>query len=164
MFKLGTSKYVVDGKNYLIKVVRNVKTGSPTLVNEMGWIETNEYMSKNKIAPRIISTGKSGDLLFIVMDEYLYNLREYTDQFGFSSKLKSSVINKIEELHNLGIVHGDLHEENIVVNNDNDVALIDFDFAFKANSPTALEFAEELTGTVPKNVYDIDFEELSMLK
>lgn len=72
-------------------------------------------------------------------NKILFTRKEYEKRFRITSirypetlsrkenfsLYKNQVYEKIEQLHSLGIVHGDLHEENIVVN-DNEVKLIDF--------------------------------------
>lgn len=45
-----------------------------------------------------------------------------------------NLITEVEKLHNLGYVHGDLNPSNVIIGNDNQVFLIDFEFSGKSGS------------------------------
>mmetsp|Transcript_5177 Transcript_5177/g.4387 ORF Transcript_5177/g.4387 Transcript_5177/m.4387 type:complete len:269 (-) Transcript_5177:214-1020(-) len=78
-----------------------------------------------------------------------YLLMEYTDLPDFSTITKETelhfnhklcrtffhqLISALEYLHNQDIVHGDIKPENLLLGEDYNLKLIDFDFAFNVNS------------------------------
>ncbi|ARF08955.1 serine/threonine protein kinase [Catovirus CTV1] len=80
------------------------------------------------ICPKLLDHTDSS----ITMEKYDLNYDEYVRRFKKNfSEINVRVENLLKELHTRGYIHGDIHEENIVIKLDNnnnitDVKLIDF--------------------------------------
>lgn len=95
------------------------------------------------VAPEIF--GYSGHS--IAMKKYRWTLATYIEDMGhpFSGTLKNSIGTLVEKLHTIGILHGDLHPNNIVLNSEEDVKLIDFGSSYHVE-----EIDDEVLGTLSK--------------
>jgi tRNA A-37 threonylcarbamoyl transferase component Bud32 len=81
---------------------------------------------KLNVTPKIINVTPCDDESILEQQRYpctLFNI-DIKDR----EKYISPITALIKRLHENGIVHGDIHEENIVID-DNDVKLIDFGFS-----------------------------------
>ncbi len=81
----------------------------------------------------------------ITMEKYEYDLENYIQDYQFKQRSQfQSLIDKlygiIDKMHSLGIVHGDLHTANIVVNPPDDVRIIDFDAKYAQFIPKMDEY------------------------
>ena len=74
----------------------------PSKILSLRQIEEKRFLIRLKLYP------------YILLDKA--NLKDY----------EAAVHEKVEQLHSLGISHGDLHEENIVIDEEDNVKLIDF--------------------------------------
>lgn len=93
-------------------------------------ITTSVYMAQMGIGVPIMEYGYEAEYGYIVslaspntLDEVYFDHKEFYD---------SEVTNKIDQMHNLGVVHGDVNPENIGVTG-NQVMLFDFDKAWPIN-------------------------------
>ena len=99
-----------------------------------------KIVEKEGIAPKIIEVIKlkfSDKKYLLKTLKYPYTLREYCELLSTDYTTEETnlilrpyyqqVNNIIDQLHNMGILHGDFHSDNIVVNpDDNTVKIIDF--------------------------------------
>lgn len=92
------------------------------LVDEKELIFTIMTSNAN-ISPRVLCWKRLPDKYIIEMEKYPMVIGNVCDR----SLYKAQGIQLIRDLHSLGIFHGDLSEDNIVVNfNTGDIKLIDF--------------------------------------
>lgn len=92
-----------------------------------------------RVGPRLLDEGQLDGRYYLVIEllqgiEATTALREQREQFGDSWQRGSldiarSVCDAYEELHSLGVIHGDVHPRNVLVLRDGSVRLIDFGFA-----------------------------------
>lgn len=79
--------------------------------------------SNANISPRLLSWRKVENNYMIEMDKYATVIGDVYDRSPYEEK----GIQLVRDLHNLGIFHGDLSEDNVVVNpSTGDIRLIDF--------------------------------------
>jgi tRNA A-37 threonylcarbamoyl transferase component Bud32 len=64
------------------------------------------------------------------------------------------IIDKIRSIHNLGIYHGDIHEENIVIRG-NDVRIIDYGTTRFISDIDNLDFYETAEGLIPSSIEEL---------
>lgn len=86
-------------------------------------------MSTLAIGPRIfrVTALEDGDYR-IEMEKYPTDLMDYAEEGGDIEEFEPKIDDLIERLHELGLIHGDLHARNIVVNPETGVVrLIDFE-------------------------------------
>jgi serine/threonine protein kinase len=96
-------------------------------------INEHEFMllkmaSEAKIAPKIKKiTELPGNRYRIILAKYPMTLEEFRDQGGDIEEFEDRINKLIKDLHFLGIFHGDLHANNIVIDPDNGlIKIIDF--------------------------------------
>jgi RIO-like serine/threonine protein kinase len=89
--------------------------------------EMYKYLKDTDIVCKIYELTKS----IIIMDKYCYTVQYAIDnKFITIGQIQELVYNKIDDLHKLGIFHGDLHGNNIVINRTfDDARIIDFEFS-----------------------------------
>lgn len=89
-------------------------------------VTRNEYLtsviaSRAGIGPKIFGYQTP----FMKMEKLEMTLEEYREEFGLDKEMKEKIVDKVRRLHQLGIFHGDLHDENIMISNE-EPFLIDF--------------------------------------
>lgn len=91
-------------------------------------IDTNELLiylmaSTNQISPLVENIAFDGDTYSIAVELYPIVLIDIPmeNRYHYSNAIRD----KVMQLHSLGIYHGDLHEENIVIDGS-DVRIIDY--------------------------------------
>lgn len=62
----------------------------------------------------------------LVLEKYPMTIYDYLDENSLSEELLLKIKDLINRLHKIDIFHGDIHEHNIVINDEGDVRLIDF--------------------------------------
>ncbi|KAF0520563.1 Protein kinase-like domain containing protein [Gigaspora margarita] len=151
----------IDDKCYSVQIIRqigNYLLWEVTLSNEQGptkkayvkaiqkrkySLNTHQLLAEAGHAPKVLATSVIPGNWLLVYMEYLDNhstlnrvALNLNDQDRNSLRVKIETI--VEHLHNLGHVHGDLREGNILIrqfeNNDFDVKLIDFEWSGKVGS------------------------------
>lgn len=87
---------------------------------------------ENNISPEILYIGKiKNDLYSVEIEQYPYTLSDYYDKGKDISKYEKQIKKLVKKLHKLGIIHGDLHGNNIVIDpKTNEVKLIDFGMSY----------------------------------
>lgn len=84
--------------------------------------EINKIASDYEISPKVIHCKDD----YIIMKLYPETYSQLNEQDKI--KYKSEVIRKLNQLHQLGILHGDPHMGNVMIDrNTNDVRLIDYE-------------------------------------
>lgn len=81
-------------------------------------------LSKNKLIPEIYAIGPYFIIMKYVFGSTLLDLIEDIHP-GTLERIFHNLYNIVEEYHELGYAHGDLHLKNILIDNDNNVHLID---------------------------------------
>mgnify|MGYP001600857390 CR=1 FL=1 len=102
-------------------------------------LKIHKYCAKQNIAPKLLKAGgvrRNGVRMWhITMEKYDITLKNYVKEYG---KLRNEEFQKLEKLvekmHNLGVYHEDLHEDNIMFNLDTDhkikkIVIIDYGLA-----------------------------------
>lgn len=60
---------------------------------------------------------------------------------NFTPKIKENIVAAFKDIHDLGVLHGDIREDNIIILKDESVRIIDFEFS--ANVGVTKEHIEE---------------------
>jgi thiamine kinase-like enzyme len=84
---------------------------------------------------------KSKFTAFIIMKRLKISLSDTLLQVNKDkrNKLIYNLINLVNSLNNLGILHNDVHFDNVMINN-NQLVLIDFDGSIKSNEKDIIKF------------------------
>ena len=108
--------------------------------------DVHEFLAAHQYAPQLLyygpidSNGPSYGPLRLVVMEYVQGQTLFTIQQGllpitFSHPSIPATLNKIISLlHNKDFVHGDLRSPNILITEEEDLKIIDFDWAGRAGS------------------------------
>ncbi|CAG8525366.1 13799_t:CDS:2 [Ambispora leptoticha] len=150
----------ISGESYSVKIISQVGNyllWEVTLFNEQGpkkacvkavqkhkySLDTHQLLSEVGYAPKVLASSIIPGNWLLVYIEYLDN-HSMLNRVAFNlndqerNHLREKIEKMVEYLHNLGHVHGDLREGNILVSrledNDFDVKLIDFEWSGKAGS------------------------------
>ena len=77
------------------------------------------------LVPKGLTPNKKGS---IIVTQLIKGkpLKNYMTGPPLNAALKQKIINKVKKMHNAGIIHGDLHRNNIIINNKGDPWIIDF--------------------------------------
>ena len=110
--------------------------------------------SKNGIAPELISYKEIGNQ-FVIEMEKCPNLLAFSNQY--LTTYREKVKEQIRKLHSLGIYHGNLSSENIVINPVTDgVMFIDFSQSEWIVDRKQKSLYKDLTPEVVKNYLERD--------
>jgi tRNA A-37 threonylcarbamoyl transferase component Bud32 len=92
-------------------------------------MELSLMMSALDIGPQIFSVRPVPPNRYILeMQKYPMTLEDYKDKGGQVRDFAEAIDALIDQMHDLGLIHGDLHSNNIVLNPDSrEVRLIDFE-------------------------------------
>lgn len=78
--------------------------------------------------PRLIDSYLEDGVYFVIMD---FIKGEHLKFYDMSRERKTQYLNALRNIHNFGILHGDIREENFLAT-ESGVVLIDFEFSRKA--------------------------------
>lgn len=135
-------------------------------------LKMTRLMDAKGLAPNLILEERpKRKKVQIHLEKYPYTLHDYLERFESNDRLKKSVLDKVEEMHGHGIVHGDLHKENIVVRpldgGDYEVKFIDFsesidswDWYDEHNIENFNEFCAAKCGTI-EEVFEFELNMVS---
>lgn len=102
--------------------------------------------SSANLAPKILSVEICEDHWIITIERYPTTLFDHP--YVEWEKWREQILHLFKELHEIRILHGDISEENIVVDSENNrVALIDFGMSrliFENDSMNQEEFCNEI--------------------
>jgi serine/threonine protein kinase len=122
--------HIVENRGALNKVVNKVASLIGFYIKEMG---PNEYQFMNQaegLVPRIVNCTKTPHgRLCVVMEKYETTYGEFCEDFPVTPEINEKIRALIHDLHDRGILHGDLHCDNIVMRMQTDgwdIRLIDF--------------------------------------
>lgn len=122
-------------KNYILMFLLG-QTGitvNPITLSPPAVVKATDVSLRGLAFPGGVSACIGSKLGFLVMERFGRSLRSWIRQHGPLNRLQAfqigrKVLENIEKLHSLGIVHGDISWSNILVTEDlSDVRLIDFD-------------------------------------
>ncbi|CAG8835555.1 43922_t:CDS:2, partial [Gigaspora margarita] len=145
---------IIDDKPYMVQINSQVSTNllwEVTLLNEQGphltayvravqkhrySLDTHKLLSEVGYSPKVFTTSAVPGNWILICMEYLNNHSKlYHITSNLDDQKRKGVVGY---LHNLGYVHGDLREGNILVRqlegNEFDVKLIDFEWSGKVGS------------------------------
>ncbi|CAG8545498.1 10533_t:CDS:2 [Ambispora leptoticha] len=172
---------IIDDKSYMVQINFQVSTNllwEVTLLNEQGphitayvkavqkhrySLDTHELLAKVGYAPKVFTTSVIPGNWILIYMECLNNhsiLNHITSNLDDQerSSLGKKIKGVVEHLHNLGYVHGDLREGNIMVHrlggNEFDVKLIDFEWSGKVGSACYSPFMNRKTIKWPDGAED----------
>ena len=97
------------------------------------------YAAKHGLGAKVLFVQAQKDNLQVTMTRYPMTLGEYIELYKtVPEDLKNLVLLQINNLHAVGVVHGDLHEHNIVIDLDQEdpkemVKIIDYGESFFIN-------------------------------
>ena len=122
-----------------------------------------EMAAKAGISPNIISVTKiNRDNYRVVMEKYPTTILNYSDEGKDIVPYKRKIEDLVDRLHDLDIIHGDLHGDNIVINPETgEVRLIDFggSYFYDEITPSILRQLSKFLDKKFKNVDELlDFE------
>jgi predicted Ser/Thr protein kinase len=77
------------------------------------------------LVPKGLTPNKKGS---IIVTQLIKGkpLKNYMTGPPLNAALKQKIVNKVKKMHNAGIIHGDLHRNNIIINNKGEPWIIDF--------------------------------------
>ncbi len=112
-------KGLSTGKKYIVKIMTGNKND---IVNE---VNIQNIMSRNGISPKVLSY--KDDLIIM---EYINGLtfNQYIQRHSAEEidKIMKKIDKKIDKMHELNVIHGDLTGDNIIIDKQNNVFIIDF--------------------------------------
>lgn len=112
--------------DYIMKVVEfrdNDEFGfNYSLENLKREIEIQRELAHAGVAPIIYDAWKTKTHGFIIMEQLDETLENKIDKMDYIDK----VIDKVKIMHQLGIIHGDLHLGNIMLTKHGEIRIIDF--------------------------------------
>ncbi len=106
-----------NGNEYIVKFVRS----------SYG-IDPHKLLSDNKYAPELIRCDELKGGWFAVVMEFVRG-KMMTEDDKKNPDIKESLQNAIDLLHKNNYVHGDLRRQNIIIRDDGNVCIVDFDWA-----------------------------------
>ena len=147
---VGVAYLVKDGsKQVVIKRVLLDSTSCSNIVNE---IENLKKLSDSNITPKFIDVYFHGRAIYIVMD-YIEGttLYELVEKNEVTSDLANKIIDKLDRMHNLGLIHGDLHDNNIMIDKNGEPFIIDLGLSYSIETKidtdnTIVKGLQELLG------------------
>ena len=128
-------KYVIKIKNQIREKV-NIKLYNGSYNDKFFYdvkdkfkkeFEVLKLLSKNNLSPKPIEWSKNYLIIeyinSITLSEYLIKTNDY--------KIFIDVLQSIDKIHSLGIFHGDLNLDNILITPDKNIKFIDFESSFR---------------------------------
>ena len=89
--------------------------------------ESTKLFSDLGIAPLILDVKPIGSYFDLTMQKYPKTFSEYVDNGGDLEKYRQRIDHLINNIHQHGVIHGDLHSDNIVLNPETEeVKIIDY--------------------------------------
>ena len=112
-----------EGINYILKagIITNTTDKKNSFLEEM---VITQDMAKINVAPQVIETSIIGSIGVMISEKYDH---VYED---IALGRNQAVDQLISKMHSTGLIHGDLFGNNIVVNNNGEVAIIDYETSF----------------------------------
>jgi serine/threonine protein kinase len=104
--------------SYVLKLLKDSDKLSTKGINFL------KKLSKKKLIPEIYATGPYFIIMKYILGTTLLNLINDIHP-GKLERIFHKLYNIVEEYHELGYAHGDLHLKNILIDNDDNVHLID---------------------------------------
>lgn len=91
-------------------------------------MEFSLMMAALGIAPAVIKVVRLPNMRYrLTIEKYPIDLDDYQEEGGKIEDVEEQVDAYIDMIHNLGLIHGDLHHKNVVLDpKTKDVKLIDF--------------------------------------
>lgn len=118
--------------------------------------EIFELASMAGIAPKVIERRKIGENHYdLLVERYTCTVAEMTPNKRRSSQLSHSLADLLKRLHALGIYHGDIHPDNIVVIDGTSPKLIDFGASLYLSEITDRELLTNRYDTTIDNIQDL---------
>lgn len=163
----GSFGTVFSLKNHPNKVLKNIDITNYNISNSFGYDSLNMLVSEILIMEKLNNTNISPKLydyficsfqdkliLSIVQEKMDSSLRNWIQKGNTLNNLhKIQLINKTKQLHKLGILHKDIHDDNILVNIvDNKINLYLADFGI---SKTFKEFINNFKKKDLDNIEDL---------
>ena len=106
----------------------NIEQYSYQMENIISEIDTMNKLKNTNIAPKLynfwLGKNKHSLSMYIEMEYKGITLEEWRYNNTYTENHKIMIKNKIKQLHDLGIIHNDLHSNNILVDTKNDT--VDF--------------------------------------
>jgi serine/threonine protein kinase len=89
-------------------------------------VQIHRLLSRHFIAPAIYMAWMTATHGYIVMRRLAMTLKQYVEIYGFSKEDVFRLISVVNLMHHHGVVHKDLHNENVLVDTSNNFYIIDF--------------------------------------
>ena len=131
----GTNKlYVVESVETKKPAIMKVYTGDLTKFARD--VEYTRLLSAYDIAPHLLFASKCNKRAGVmILEKYQMSLRQLIEKGPIEPELKKKIecliTAKVKAMHELGIAHGDLHADNIVLDlHPLRIAIIDYEMAF----------------------------------
>lgn len=72
----------------------------------------------------------------------------------YSKSIKQTLINQVEKLHKSGITHGDIKEDNFIINKEK-ICIVDFDQSYKFKTKTSFHNSDDFSGNDGRNIMNL---------
>ena len=114
------------------------------VIDKKGFVEKESYnqmiAAQSGLAPTIHEIWICKNKVMLIMDRIKgITLQAFLENAKIDDSIKSRIIKKvskaIENLHSIGILHGDLHSQNIMVMEDESIIFIDFGHSLYFEKP-----------------------------
>ena len=127
---------IISDKNHPF-IMANIKINNP-LQRSM---QMAKLFSELDLSPKLIDAYIYHNTYLILIMPFIEN--ELTEDSVKDIIIENNIKTKIERMHNLGIVHGDLHGANIRYGNDKKIYFIDTDTVFTISEYDNTNFPRE---------------------
>ncbi len=108
--------------------------------------EFTKLFSELEIAPPILEVKPMGTYFEILLLKYPMTFSEYIDNGGNLEKYRQHIDQLINTIHQHGVIHGDLHSDNIVLNpGTEEIKIIDYGQSryFREVNPSVIQELNE---------------------
>ena len=147
-----------DRKYVALKVIKNDSRFHKQVKTEIDIY--NLFNSQNVKNENVINLNRNFEFrtnIFLEFDIFGINLYEYLKQHSMKNNVLSftkQIVSGLEFIHNLGIIHGDLKPENIMIHN-NVLKIIDFGSGIKEGSNIINDYIQSRYYRAPDIVYKL---------
>ena len=120
-------------KKYILKLSPKKEETNDIRNSDNDEIKIWKYLYEKNLAPEVVDYFYVGDIMFLISEKAGYSfdiLYDSTDLIPIN--LRDDIISSVNKLHDIGIVHGDLGFQNILLSGT-DILFIDFDRSFYIN-------------------------------
>lgn len=123
-------------------------------VNTRGFLQEYnilKYINEKglNVSPRVISFNDFKDIQIICMQRIK---GELLSKQNYNSYVMDNITNALKKVYNIGVIQGDVKADNIIVKDNNEVCLVDFDQAYITDKIIDFELSPDMIGNGGRNL------------